>query len=162
MLGMINYFIDFYLWHVVNVGKKVVCLQCRFKSWGRIERYWLLLCRLLWKCLLVKRHTVLCCTFCFWQFALFFLGLGTHYRQSWSTKSVSSHGAKHRYRFSYIATFRLFKCDQACCLWVNRINHHIFHSCSLPVMKTLQHFDSPMQSTTHNCIINSCNVSLKF
>ena len=33
-----------------------------------------------------KRHTVVCRAFCFWRFALLFLGLVTHYRESWFWK----------------------------------------------------------------------------
>jgi len=34
MLGGTNYFTDAFIFGVlVNVGKKIVCLQCGFKSW---------------------------------------------------------------------------------------------------------------------------------
>jgi len=34
-----------------------------------------------------KRHTVVHHTFCFWRFTLLFLGLATHYRESWKSSN---------------------------------------------------------------------------
>ena len=38
-----------------------------------------------------KRHTVLCRAFCFWQFTLLFLGLATHYCESWYSLLADSY-----------------------------------------------------------------------
>ena len=67
---------------LVNVGKKIMCLQCGFKSWREARDidcgYDVILQKR-------SRHTVVRRTFCFWRFALLFLGLATHYRESWYT-----------------------------------------------------------------------------
>jgi len=79
---------------LVNVEKKIVCLQCRFKSWHEIltvvmTSYYENVC-------LCKRYIVVHPAFCFWWFALLFLGLTTHYLESWfkfETKWTSALGA---------------------------------------------------------------------
>ena len=71
--------IAFILSVLVNVGKRVVCLQKGFKSWcgsRDIEYY-----KNIRSC---KRHTVVHRVFCcFRQFTLPFLGFATHGSESW-------------------------------------------------------------------------------
>jgi len=69
---------------LVNVGKKIVCLQCRFKSWHEkrdidCDYDIIIITKKVCSC---KRHTVVHHVFCFCRFALLFLGLITHYHES--------------------------------------------------------------------------------
>ena len=41
-----------------------------------------------------KRHTVVRRVFCFWRFALLFLGLATHYHESWYIRAAVEYGIK--------------------------------------------------------------------
>jgi len=64
---------------LVNVDKKIVCLQCRL-SWEILTvvmtSYYKNIC-------LCKKHTVVRRGFCFWQFTMLFLCLMTCYHESW-------------------------------------------------------------------------------
>jgi len=112
MLGTINYFTDcFYLWHVgycwqedcvstLNAGLKVDASQYWLWLWCHYENVHL-----------CKRHTVVCRVFCFWQFASLFLGLATHYRESWYIMCTKWCLQMHKVAFFWITGFLLLlKC----------------------------------------------------
>jgi len=73
MLGMTNYLTNcFYLWGVGYVGKKVLDLQCGFKSWEILIVIMTSNDENVPSC---KRHTVVRRTFCLWRSLCPFLAL---------------------------------------------------------------------------------------
>jgi len=62
-----------------------------------------------------KKHTVVCRTFWFWQFALLFLGLATHYRESWYS--------------SVVCWVRM--CVQCKSVYIDALVHKVVHQCVL-------------------------------
>ena len=79
--GQTTSLISFIFGVLVNVGKKILRLQCGFKSW-RESILTVVMTSYYENVRSCKRHTVVRRTFCFWRFALLFLGLATHYRES--------------------------------------------------------------------------------